>query len=118
MTDQELIEFLLKGPSLRAEMGLICAEDFPQIEAANRLSYLSVKYEVFERLIKALPRCNKCFEKPATRHETFEDYNSFNEKHYTEHVWRCDDCGSQIIELDYAKELREYLNETLKTKNI
>lgn len=94
----------------------ICDEDYdwacpecPGCVARNSYYQLNSKFLAAKKVIDALPKCDKCFEKSATRHEIFEDYNSFNECHYTEHIWRCDDCGPKIFELDYAKELREYI---------
>ena len=109
MTDQELIDFLLEGPMHRKKVGLTVAEDIPQIEAAERLKSLSYQNSIFKRLIDSLPDCNNCYKQKATRYEIFQEYNKFSENYYNDHVWRCDDCGPQIYELNYAAALREFL---------
>lgn len=91
----------------------------PGCVARNSWNHLNDKYQLLieryrlaKAVIDALQKCNNCYAKLATRYETFEEYDSYNERTYTEHVWRCDDCSPQISELDYAPQLRKYLEST------
>ena len=67
------------------------------------------KYILAQKVIEAMPKCTLCYKQIATRYEVFDEYDRFSEAPYKEHVYRCDECGPRINELDYAKELREYL---------
>lgn len=67
------------------------------------------KYLLAQKVIEAMPKCTLCYKQIATRYEVFDEYDKFREFYYKEYVWRCDECGPRIDELDYAKELREYL---------
>jgi hypothetical protein len=67
------------------------------------------RFSLAKAVIDALPNCNNCYKQKATRYEIFQEYNKFSENYYNDHVWRCDDCGPQIYELNYAAALREFL---------
>lgn len=104
----------------------ICDEDYnwacpecPSCVARNSWNHLNDKYELLikkfrlaKSVIDALPKCDRLDCKfLATRHQKFNELNQGVEFQTT--VWRCEEHkftnGLEIDELDYAKELREYL---------
>ncbi len=106
----------------------ICDEDYnwacpecPGCVARNSWNHLNDKYQLLiekhrlaKKVIEALPKCDRAFcSSLATRHEVFDERDDGIE--FKTYVWRCDEHkvtnGVEIIELDYAPQLREFLKK-------
>lgn len=67
-----------------------------------------VKFLAAKAVINALPKCDKCYDKLATRHAIIESVTE-NELARIEHSWRCDECGPTFLETEYAVKLKKFL---------
>jgi len=104
----------------------VCDEDYnwacpecPGCVARNSWNHLNDKYQLLikkyrlaKKVIEALPKCDRAFcNELATRHEVFDERDDGIE--FKTYAWRCDEHkvtnDAEIIELDYASQLREYL---------
>jgi len=67
------------------------------------------KLLIATNVINALQKCGKCNTKIATKFEVFDYYDEVTNDHFAQElIFRCDNCGRDIKELPYAKELREW----------
>lgn len=98
----------------------ICDEyydlDYPECPGCASNKYYNRLYEKFTlafNVIKKLPKCDKCHVNFATRYEllVFDNWTDA-----PEHIWRCDNCNSTIPELDYADNLRKFMDLGRKEK--
>lgn len=104
----------------------VCDEEYnwacpecPGCVARNSWNHLNDKYQLLikkyrlaKKVIEALPKCDRAFcNELATRHEVFDERDDGIE--FKTYAWRCDEHkvtnDAEIIELDYASQLREYL---------
>lgn len=105
----------------------ICDEDYnwacpecPGCAARNSWNHLNDKYQFLierhrlaKQVIEALPKCDRpnC-DSLATRYEKFNELDLGVE--FETQVWRCEEHkttnGTDIDELNYAAQLKEYLN--------
>jgi hypothetical protein len=94
---------------------IVCLSD----DSSKPCTFLQKSYDdllkenlKLKQIINALPKCINC-NKTATYHNISKEYDEFSEYEYLQHYWYCDECGKYLHELEYAKKLREYLNEKI-----